>query len=86
MMEQNPVFDPSAIPPSLLAQVQPAAEEDHRPTRDLLCEALERYLRERQWQKVFAYGEQRARELGLTEDDIPRLIAESRQERAKAGQ
>jgi hypothetical protein len=73
VMENNPVTDPLAIPPALLAQVQAVAVE-------VLREAVERYLRERRWQKIFAYGERRAQALGLTETDIPRLIAEFRQE------
>jgi predicted transcriptional regulator len=80
VMENNPVTDPLAIPPALLAQVQAAADEEHRPPGEVLREAVERYLRERRWQKIFAYGEERAQALGLTETDIPRLIAEYRQE------
>jgi hypothetical protein len=79
-METNPATDPLTLPPALLAQVQAAANEERRPTADVICEALERYLRERRWQKLFAYGEERAQTLGLTETDTPRLIAEFRQE------
>jgi len=69
------------IPSSLLAQIQAAAEEEHRPMAEVLSEAVERYLHQRRWQKLFAYGEQRALDLGLTEDDIPNLIAEYRRDR-----
>ena len=48
-------------------------------------EALERYVDDRESQKLFAYGEQRERELGFTEADIPRLIAEVRQKRRLEG-
>jgi len=75
--------DPIAIPPALLAEIQAAAEEEHRPAGEVLREAVERYLEDRHWQRIFAYGEQRARELGLTEADIPRLIAEARDEHTK---
>jgi hypothetical protein len=47
-----------------------------------LIERLRRYRRDRRWRRLFAYGAKRARDLGLTEEDLPRLIAESRQERA----
>jgi hypothetical protein len=50
---------------------------------EVLREAVERYLEGRRWQRLFAYGEERARALGLTEADIPRLIEESRRERAQ---
>jgi hypothetical protein len=80
IMEDNPVIDPLMIPPALLAEVQAAANEEHRAAGDVLREAIERYLRERRWQKIFAYGEERARTLGLSETDMPRLIAEYRQQ------
>jgi hypothetical protein len=81
-MDPNPSLHPLTIPSALLAQVQAAAQEDHRPAGEVVCEAVERYLRERRWQKVFAYGEQRASDLGLSEADVPRLIAEHRQGQA----
>lgn len=68
------------LPPSLLAEVQAAADEEHRPSAELVREAIERYLQDRRWQRLVAYGQTRARELGLTEADLPRLIAEARQE------
>jgi predicted transcriptional regulator len=72
-----------AIPPALLAEIQQAADEERRPAGEVLREAIERYLENRRWQQLLSYGQQRARELGLTEADIPRLIAESRRERAQ---
>jgi hypothetical protein len=69
-----------AIPPELFEEFKAAADEEKRPAEELLREAIERYLRNRRWQRIFAYGEERARALGLTEEDIPRLVGESRQE------
>jgi hypothetical protein len=40
-------IDLDRMPPDLLAQVQAAAEEEHRPTRDLVRDALEHYLESR---------------------------------------
>jgi hypothetical protein len=71
------------IPPALIAEIQAAANEEKRPAVEVLREAVERYLEDRRWQRLFAYGEERARALGLTEADIPRLIEESRRERAQ---
>ena len=71
-----------AIPPSLLAEIQAAAAEEKRPAEEVLREAIERYLENRRWQQLLSYGEERARELGLTEADVPRLIAESRREQS----
>jgi len=68
------------IPPALVTEIRAAPKEEKRPVEEMLREAIERYLRNRRWQRIFAYGEERARALGLNEEDFPRLIAESRQE------
>lgn len=69
------------MPSSLLAEVQEAATEEHRTGEDLVREAVERYLKDRRWHRLLAYGEQQARALGLSDADVPRLIEEYRRER-----
>jgi metal-responsive CopG/Arc/MetJ family transcriptional regulator len=68
------------MPSSLLAEVQAAANEEHRSRDEVVREAIERYLRNRRWQRLLAYGERQAQSLGLTDSDVPRLIEEYRQE------
>lgn len=68
------------VPPSLLAKVEAAAGEEQRTSAELIQDAIERYLQDRRWQRLVAYGQARAHELGLSEADLPRLIAEARQE------
>jgi metal-responsive CopG/Arc/MetJ family transcriptional regulator len=68
------------MPSSLLIEIQAVADEEHRTADDLVCEAVERYLKDRRWQRLLSYGEQQARALGLTDADVPRLIEEYRQE------
>jgi hypothetical protein len=46
------------IPPGLLAEIEVAAAEEHRPVRELVGEAVERYLSERRW---FRRGEVHAK-------------------------
>lgn len=74
------------MPSDLLAQVQAVAQEEHRTTDEVIRDALERYLENHRWQRLYAYGEQRARALGLTEADVPRLIAEYRKEQREQRQ
>jgi hypothetical protein len=80
-MKPEPSPDTLAIPPALLAELQAEADKEHVPANDVLREIVEKGLEERRWQRVLAYGAERAKALGLTEEDVPRLIAESRQER-----
>jgi predicted transcriptional regulator len=37
------------IPPALLAEIEAAAAEERRPVRELVGEAVERYLSQRRW-------------------------------------
>lgn len=74
------------VPPEMRPAIEAIAEEEHRAPSELVREALDRYMDEREWRKLLAFGQQRAKDLGLTEDDVPRLIAEVRRERAGQGQ
>ncbi len=48
----------------------------------MIVDAAERDADEAAWQNLIASGMQRAHSLGLKEEDVPRLIAESRAEQA----
>jgi hypothetical protein len=45
-----------AIPPALAAEIQAAADEEHRPPLDVLREAIESYRKEQRWRRTLAYG------------------------------
>lgn len=60
-----------------------AAEKEGRTPDDLANEAARRFLALRSLKSLQDYGQQRAKDLGLTEGDVPRLIAESRAERRR---
>ncbi len=75
-----------AIPPTLLAEIQAEADKEHRPALDVLQDAVKRYLRQKRWQEIYAYGEERAKTLSLTEADVPRLIAECRAEQRQGNE
>jgi len=47
---------------------------------DVLRDAVKSYVREQRWRQTLAYGAERAEALGLAEEDVPGLIAESREE------
>lgn len=68
------------IPPALLAEVEQAASADHISVDELVRDAMERRIRERRRQNLYAYGEQQARKLGIKEEDVDRIIHEFRQE------
>ena len=69
-----------SLPEPLLAEIQSAAQAEHRSVDEVLTEAVKRYVEERSWAKLLSYGAERARVLGVQESDVDRLIAESRAE------
>ena len=69
-----------SLPEPLLAEIQSAAQAEHRGVDEVLTDAVKRYIEERSWTKLLDYGAERAKALGVKESDVDRLIAESRAE------
>ena len=69
-----------SLPEPLLAEIQSAAQAEHRSVDEVLTDAVKRYVEVRSWMKLLDYGAERATSLGVKESDIDRLIAESRAE------
>ena len=69
-----------SLPDELQTEIEKVARAQERTVNEVLAEAVNRYIREEQWQSLKSYGRQKARERGINESDVPRLIAESRRE------
>ena len=67
----------------LLREVREAAAAEQRSVDEVLTDAVRRYLTERKWQSLVESGSRRARDMGLTEDDVPRLVEEARRDRQR---
>jgi hypothetical protein len=72
-----------AIEPELFARISEEAAAEGTTADQIANEATKRYLALRRLDRLQRYGQKRAEELGITEDDDPRLIAESRAERRR---
>lgn len=72
-----------ALEPEVFARVAAEAQKEGKTPDELANEATKRFLASRRLQDLQQYGRQRASDMGLTEDDVPRLIAESRAERRR---
>ena len=70
----------ASIPPALLAEAQQVATADHISVDELVRDAMERRLRNRRRQSLYAYGDGQARKLGFKEEDVDRIIHEFRDE------
>ena len=71
------------LPPAMLKQAERLAKEENRTKSELVREALRRYMQDREWQSIRAYGSVKVRELGLKESDAERLIQEYRRKGKK---
>jgi hypothetical protein len=59
------------------------ARAQERSVGEVLSEAVGRYIKDQQWAALKRYGRAKSKEMGLKEEDVPRLIAESRAERGR---
>jgi len=69
-----------SLPNGLQTEIEKVARAQERTVNEVLAEAVDRYIREKQWQSLKSYGRQKARERGIKEGDMLRLVAESRRE------
>ena len=76
MATQNNVH----VSDELLAELQSKALAAGKTVADLAEEALRKGLEEQSWQDLLAYGRERGRASGYTEEDVPRVVKEWRSE------
>jgi predicted transcriptional regulator len=69
------------LPDELQEQIERVARDQSRPPAEVLEDAVCKYLDDQKWQSLVARGEQRAKDKGLTETDVPCLIDEVRREK-----
>jgi AbrB family looped-hinge helix DNA binding protein len=67
-----------------LKEAEKLAKEENRTRSELIREALRRYVAERELRRLQLYGMKKAKELGLKEEDVQRLIDEYRAEQTNA--
>jgi CopG family transcriptional regulator/antitoxin EndoAI len=73
-----------SIMPEFLEEVEKLAKEERRTKSELVREALRRYIAEKELRRLQRYGLEKAKELGLGEEDVPRLVDAYRAEKSNA--
>jgi metal-responsive CopG/Arc/MetJ family transcriptional regulator len=74
-----------SLPEPLLAEIQSAAQAEHRSADEVVADAVRVYLEKQSWVQFVERNERRAKEMGITEDDVDRLITEYRAENRQCG-
>ena len=67
-----------SMPPEMADQVRQLMQEEGRTMSELIREALRLYMDDREWRSLLRYGQRRARELGISLEDVERLLEEYR--------
>lgn len=73
-----------SVLPDFLKKADQIAKEENRSRSELFREALRRYIAERELRRMQRYGMKKAKELGLKEEDVQRLVDEYRAEQSNA--
>ena len=66
------------FPPDLIELIEKTANAEGRRPEQVVQDAVGLYVSSNRWQRVLAYGKRQAQALGYTENDVERLIQESR--------
>jgi Arc/MetJ-type ribon-helix-helix transcriptional regulator len=72
-----------SMPPADLKRAERLAKATNRTLSGVVREGLRRLESDRYWQEVHAFARPKAEALGITEDDVVRLVNEYRQEKRK---
>ena len=70
------------LPPDMLARAVEMAKREHRTMSELVREALRDYERKQRWDEMNAFGQAKARVLGLTQGDVESAVRAVRPRRA----
>jgi CopG family transcriptional regulator/antitoxin EndoAI len=63
-----------SVPPEMAEKVKELMKKEGRTRSELIREALRRYVEEQEWKEIYRYGEMKAREKGITEDQVEDMI------------
>ncbi|MXZ91322.1 MAG: ribbon-helix-helix protein, CopG family, partial [Chloroflexi bacterium] len=69
-----------SLPPEMAERVDEAMQQQGRSRSEFLREAVLRYIEECEWRQLLRYGEERARDRGISPEDVAGLVEEYRAE------
>jgi CopG family transcriptional regulator/antitoxin EndoAI len=63
-----------SLPPEMDRKISALMKQEGRTRSELLREALRRYMEEQEWKETLRYGRMRAKEKGITEDQVEDIV------------
>ena len=67
-----------SLPPEMAKKIKELMEKEGRTRSELIREALRRYVEQQEWKETLRYGRMKAREKGITEDQVEDMVDEYR--------
>ena len=63
-----------SLPPEMVDKIEELMKKEGRTRSELFREALRRYMEEQEWKEITRYGRMRAKEKGITEDQVEDIV------------
>jgi CopG family transcriptional regulator/antitoxin EndoAI len=63
-----------SLPPEMDKKISALMKKEGRTRSELLREALRRYMEQQEWKETLRYGRMRAKERGITEDQVEDIV------------
>ena len=68
-----------SLPPEMAEKVEELMKKEKRTRSELFREALRRYFEEQEWKEIVRYGRMKAKEKGITEDQVEDIVDAGRE-------
>ena len=63
-----------SLPPEMDKKISALMKKEGRTRSELLREALRRYMEEQEWKEALRYGRTRAKDRGITEEQVEDIV------------
>lgn len=63
-----------SVPPEMAKKIQELMRKEGRTRSELIREALRRYVEKQEWKEILRYGRMKAKEKGITEDQVEDIV------------
>ena len=63
-----------SVPPEMAEKIKKLMKKEGRTRSELIREALRKYIERREWEEILRYGRMKAKEMGVTEDQVEDIV------------
>lgn len=63
-----------SVPPEMAKKIQELMRKEGRTRSELIREALRQYVENQEWKEISRYGRMKAKEKGITEDQVEDIV------------